>query len=249
MITPLIAANWKLNKTINETKAFIEEFIPLVKDNDDVDIILAPSFTSLYSASLVLQGSNIKLSAQNLFYEDKGAFTGEISPIMLLDVGCSHVIIGHSERRQYFHETDEIINKKIKSALKHNLTVIFCIGETLIEREEGKTFDIIKKQLIEGLKEIGLYNNIVIAYEPVWAIGTGKTATPEQAQEVHSFIRNWLLSTYGDEAFKIRIIYGGSVTPQNIESLMNCKDVDGGLVGGASLQADSFAKIVNYRRK
>ncbi len=248
MNRPLIVANWKLNKTINETNAFIEVLIPLAKDTNDIDIVIAPPFTALHSAHLALKESNIRLSAQNLFHEDKGAFTGEISPLMLVDVGCNYVIIGHSERRQYFQETNEIINKKIKAALKHALTPIFCIGESLAEREAEKTFDIIRIQLAEGLKEIKP-EGIIIAYEPIWAIGTGKTATPEQAQEVHNFIRNWLLSFYGKDASKIRIIYGGSVTPENIESLMNCIDVDGGLVGGASLKADSFAKIVNYRRR
>lgn len=248
MNKPLIAANWKLNKTLNETRAFIDEIIPLVKEISDVDIVIAPPFTSLHTAYAALKNSNIKLSAQNVFYEEKGAFTGEVSPIMLIDTGCSHVIIGHSERRQYFHETDEIINKKIKAALKHNLTVIFCIGESLMEREEGRTFDVLKRQLAEGLKEVPL-EGIVIAYEPIWAIGTGKTAAPEQAQEVHKFIRDWLLSFYGEKAYKIRIIYGGSATPENIETLMNCEDVEGSLVGGASLKADSFAKMINFRRR
>lgn len=244
----MIAANWKLNKTQDETRAFIDELLLLVKDITDVDIVIAPPFTSMHTAHLAIKDSNIKLSAQNIFYEDKGAFTGEISPIMLVDAGCSHVIIGHSERRQYFHETDEIINKKIKASLKHNLTVIFCIGESLKEREDGKTFDVLKGQLAEGLKEVPS-ESIVIAYEPIWAIGTGKTATTQQAQEVHNFIRNWLLSFYGEQSYKIRIIYGGSVTPENIESLMDCEDVDGALVGGASLKADSFAKIVGFRRR
>ncbi len=248
MNKPLIAANWKLNKTLNETKTYIDELRPLVKDITDLDIVIAPPFTSLNTAHLALKDSNIKLSAQNIFYEEKGAFTGEISPVMLIDAGCSHVIIGHSERRQYFNETDEIVNKKINAALKHNLTVIFCIGESLTEREGGMTFDILKKQLAGGLIEVKP-DNIVIAYEPIWAIGTGKTATTEQAIEVHRFIRDWLLFFYGEESYKIRIIYGGSVTPENIESLMDCKDVEGALVGGASLKADSFAKIVSFRRR
>lgn len=244
----LIVANWKLNKTLDETRRFINDFVPLIKDSSDVDVVIAPPFTSLYVACLALKYTNIMLSAQDVFYEDKGAYTGEISAGMLVDAGCSHVIIGHSERRQYFHETDEIINKKINASKRHNLTVIFCIGESLSEREAGKTFDILKTQLERGLRQISP-ENLVIAYEPVWAIGTGITATPAQAQEAHKYIREWLVSYYGDEANEIRIIYGGSVTSENIKSLMECKDVEGALVGSASLRADSFAKIVNFRRR
>ncbi|MCX8030568.1 MAG: triose-phosphate isomerase [Thermodesulfovibrionales bacterium] len=246
MNKPLIAANWKLNKTIQETESFIKEFLPSVKNNNEVEIVLAPPFTSLYIANLALKDSQVKLAAQNIFYEDKGAFTGEVSAPMLADVGCSYVIIGHSERRQYFNETDDIVNKKIRAARKHNLSVIFCIGESLNERQMGLTFKVVQRQLKEGLRDIELYN-ITIAYEPIWAIGTGKTATPEQAQEVHSFIRNWLISNFDNVGKEIRIIYGGSVTPENIKSLMNCPDVEGALVGGASLKADSFSKIVNYK--
>lgn len=247
MRRPLIAANWKMNKTLEETKSFLNEFISLVKDVKDVDIVIAPPFTSLYLASSMLQNTNIFLSSQNLFYEEKGAYTGEISPIMLKDVGCSYVIVGHSERRQYFFETDEIINKKIRAGRLHNLKVIFCIGETLEERENQKTFDVLKRQLDNGLKDISC-EDIVIAYEPVWAIGTGKTATPDQAQEAHKYIREHLFFKYGDKAKEMRILYGGSVTPENIDSLMACPDVDGALVGGASLKPDSFARIVKFKR-
>lgn len=248
MRRPFIAANWKMNKTIAETQTFLNEFVPLVKDVQDIDIVIAPPFTALYTASAILKNTNIMLSAQNVFYEDKGAYTGEVSPLMLTDAGCKYVIIGHSERRQYFNDTDEIVNKKIKAAKKHNINVIFCIGESLKEREAGETFDVLKREIEEGLKDVP-FNGIVVAYEPIWAIGTGKTATPEQAQEAHKYIRERLTSLYGDKAKEIRILYGGSVTPENIDSLMACADVDGALVGGASLKADSFAKIVKYKRE
>lgn len=248
MRRPLIAANWKMNKTIGETISFFEEFIPLVNDIDDIDILIAPPFTSLMAASEKIKNTKILLSAQNVFYEEKGAYTGEISPIMLKDVGCTYVIIGHSERRQYFSETNEMINKKIAISKRHGLKVILCIGETLDERQNNKTFDVLKDQLEKGLNGISP-EDITIAYEPVWAIGTGKTATSEQAQEAHKFIRDRLSELYGKISGDIRIIYGGSVTPDNIRSLMDCGDVDGALVGGASLKADSFSKIVKYKTK
>ncbi|MDA8339353.1 MAG: triose-phosphate isomerase [Nitrospiraceae bacterium] len=251
MRKPFIAANWKMNKTVGETQSFLNEFISLVQDVKDVDIVIAPPFTSLYTVSSIIKNTNIQLSAQDVFYEDKGAYTGEVSPVMLTDMGCKHVIIGHSERRQYFKETDEIINRKIKAARKHNLGVIFCIGESLEEREAGKTFDVLKREIEEGLKDISAANivdSIVVAYEPIWAIGTGKTATTEQAQEAHKYIRERLASLYGSKANEIRILYGGSVTSDNIDSLMACADVDGALVGGASLKADSFSRILKFRR-
>jgi triosephosphate isomerase len=246
MRKPFIAANWKMNKTVGETLSFIEEFISLVKDISDVDIVIAPPFTSLYAASSALKNIDIQISAQDIFYEDKGAYTGEISPAMLTDIGCTYVIIGHSERRQYFNETDSIVNKKIKAARKHGLGIIFCVGESLNEREAGKTFDMLKREINGGLNEVTA-DGIVVAYEPIWAIGTGKTATPEQAQEAHEYIRERLADLYGDTANAIRILYGGSVTPDNIDSLMACEDVDGALVGGSSLKADSFAKIVKFK--
>jgi triosephosphate isomerase len=242
-----MAANWKMNKTVAETGAFLNEFIPVVRDVKDIDIVIAPPFTSLYAASAILKNTDIKLSAQNVFYEEKGAFTGEVSPAMLSDIGCKYVIIGHSERRQYFKETDEIVNRKIKASLKHNLNVIFCIGESLQEREAGMTFEVLNRELSEGLGDIPV-EGWVVAYEPIWAIGTGRTATPEQVQEAHKYIREKLSSLYGKAAQGIRILYGGSVTPDNIESLMHCEDVDGTLVGGASLKVDSFAKIVKYKK-
>ncbi len=235
-----------MNKTAAETRAFLNEFIPLIEHANNVDIVIAPPFTSIYAAAGLLANSPIHLAAQNMFYEEKGAYTGEIAPSMLTDAGCSHVIIGHSERRQYFKETDEILNRKTKIARKHDLKVIFCIGESLDEREAGKTFDVLNREILEGLKDVPS-DGIIVAYEPIWAIGTGKTATTEQAQDAHHYIRERLAALYGSAAGEIRILYGGSVTPDNIDALMNCADVDGALVGGASLKADSFARIVKFK--
>ncbi len=246
MRKPYIAANWKMNKTIEETEEFINSFLPLVKDVSDVDILIAPPFTSLGAASRLLKSSNVILAAQNIFYEEKGAYTGEISPGMLKSAGCSSVIIGHSERRQYFFETDDIVNKKIKIARKSSLDVILCIGESLGEREANKTFEVLDRQLAGSLKDMPL-DGITIAYEPIWAIGTGKTATKEQANEAHTYIREWLRK-YKEGADAVRIQYGGSVTPDNIESLMSQPEVDGALVGGASLKPDSFARLVSGAR-
>jgi len=243
-----MAANWKMNKTIAETREFLRDFVPAVKSVSDVDIIIAPPFTSLAAAGEALKGTNVQLASQDMFWEEKGAFTGEVSASMLLDAGCSHVIIGHSERRQYFHEDDAVINKKIKTAKKAGLGVIFCCGESLEEREANKTFDVIGREVEKGLEGVDA-ENLVVAYEPIWAIGTGKTASPDQAQEVHAFIRNTLRKLYGSAAEDIRILYGGSVTPENVEILMACQDVNGGLVGGASLKPDSFAKLVCYKKE
>jgi triosephosphate isomerase len=247
MRKPFIAANWKMNKTVSETREFITEFVPGVKDVSDVDIVIAPPFASLVAAAEKLKNTNIILSAQDVFYEEKGAYTGEISPLMLIDIGCKYVIIGHSERRQYFNETDDIVNKKIKAAKKSGLGIIFCIGESLEEREGGQTFSILQRELEKGLEGIDP-ENMVIAYEPIWAIGTGKTATTEQAQEAHDYIRKRLDILYGNKSDNFRIIYGGSVTPENIDSLMSCKDIDGALVGGASLKSGSFSRIVKFRK-
>lgn len=246
MLKPLIAANWKMNKSIVETGEFITSFIPLVKDVTDVDILIAPPFTSLNAAAQLLNKTRIKLAGQNVYYEEKGAFTGEISPAMLLDAGCTSVIIGHSERRQYFSETNEIVNKKIKIARKNGLDVILCIGESLEEREKNKTFEVLDKQLTGSLKDLPL-DGITIAYEPIWAIGTGKTASPEQANEVHTYIREWL-KKYNPDSERVRVLYGGSVTPENTKLLMAQPAVNGALVGGASLKPDSFAKIVTESR-
>jgi triosephosphate isomerase len=247
MRKPFIAANWKMNKTVSETQEFLSVFVPAVKNVKDVDIVIAPPFTSLAAAAEKLNNTNIILAAQDMFYEDKGAYTGEVSPIMLTDIGCRYVIIGHSERRQYFKETDEIVNSKIKAAKKVGLGVILCIGESLEEREAQKTFNVLEREISKGLHETDI-EKIVIAYEPIWAIGTGKTATPEQAQEAHAYIRERLRLKYSNRADDVCIIYGGSVTPENIDSLMACKDIDGALVGGASLKVESFVRIVKYNK-
>jgi triosephosphate isomerase len=249
MRRPVIAGNWKLYKTNAEAVDLIAKLIPEVKMNRDVDIVVAPVFTALTSVSKAIAGSNIKLSAQDCFWEEEGAFTGEVSPKLLVDAGCSHVIIGHSERRQFFGESDKSVNKKIKAALTAGLTVLFCIGETLAEREAEKTFKVLKKQVTGGLTGITMdqLKHIIIAYEPVWAIGTGKTASDDQAQEAHAFIRTLVVGLYDQAAGnKIRILYGGSVKPENIKGLMTQPDIDGALVGGASLKAESFSAIVNF---
>jgi triosephosphate isomerase len=247
MRKPFIAANWKMNKTLSETQEFLSTFIPVVKDVKDVDIVIAPPFTSLAAASEKLSNTNVILAAQDMFYEEKGAYTGEVSPHMLTDIGCRYVIIGHSERRQYFNDTDEIVNRKIKAAKKADLGIILCIGESLAEREAKKTFNVLEREINKGLHETDI-EKIVVAYEPIWAIGTGKTATPEQAQDAHAYIRERLRVKYGNRADDVCIIYGGSVTPENIDSLMACRDLDGALVGGASLKVESFTRIVKFKR-
>ncbi len=247
---PIIAGNWKMNKTSVEARDLAGKLKPLVSGVQDREIVLGPPFTALAAVADTIKGTNIALSAQNMHWEDKGAFTGEISAEMLLDLGCKYVIIGHSERRQYFGETDDTVNKKVKQALKKGLSPILCVGETLAEREAGKLNEIISRQVTGGLKDIGTddMKRIVVAYEPVWAIGTGKTATPEQANEVHALIRGKVKSLYGAEiAEGLRIQYGGSVTPENVSSLMAMPDIDGALVGGASLKPESFAALVNFK--
>jgi triosephosphate isomerase len=239
MRRPLIVANWKMHSTLSEAGERIESFLPQVRDVTGVEIVVAGPFTALAFVSEKLKDSNVLLAAQNVFFEEKGAYTGEIAPPMLTDLGCTYVILGHSERRQYFGETDESVNRRIKAALSAGLKVIFCIGETLELREAT--------QLAGGLDGVELGDNIVIAYEPVWAIGTGRTATPEQAQETHEFIRSRLRATYGEKADETRILYGGSVKPDNIDQLMACADVDGALVGGASLSPESFARLVKFK--
>lgn len=247
---PIIAGNWKMNKTVGEAVAFIRKLKDLVSGVNDVEIVVAPPFTAISALRSEIEGSSIKLSAQNLHWEEKGAYTGEISPVMLKDLDCKYVIIGHSERRQYFGETDEIINRKLKAAIKNGINPIFCIGETLLEREKGETFNVINRQLELGLKDIkkGEIKEIVIAYEPVWAIGTGRTATPSQAEEAHRFIRERLEVLFSREISEaVRIQYGGSVTPENIKALMEQANIDGALVGGASLLAESFSRIVRFK--
>jgi len=247
MRKPIIAGNWKLNNTLKESI----ELVTSLKDNlsgiSDIDIVVCPVFTSLSAVKEVIADSNIKLGAQDVFWQDSGAFTGEVSAVMLADVGVEYVIIGHSERRQYFGETNETVNRKIKAVLNHGLTPIVCLGEVLEEREEDKTFDVIKTQLNESFAGMSAeeMKKIVIAYEPVWAIGTGKTATPEQAEEVHKYIRELIANCYDQEtASVVRIQYGGSVKPENISELIAQPDIDGALVGGASLKAESFIEIV-----
>jgi len=247
---PIIAGNWKMNKTTAEARDLAAKLIPLVSAMKDRDIVLAPTFTSLQSVGDTIKGTNMALAAQNLFWEDKGAFTGEISAEMLLDLGCKYVIIGHSERRQYFGETDETVNKKVRQALNKGLLPIVCVGELLSEREAGKANEVIDRQVVGALKGVTAaeMQKIVIAYEPVWAIGTGKTATPDQANEIHLFIRQKVKSMYSsDVAGALRIQYGGSVTPENASTLMAMPDIDGALVGGASLKPESFAALVNFK--
>ena len=238
-----------MNCTIPESIELVKRLKIMVSESKGREIVVAPSFTALSSVSRALTGTSMTLAAQNLYWEDKGAFTGEVSAEMLLDVGCDYVIVGHSERRQLFAESDEWVNRKIGAALSAGLIPIFCVGETLAEREMGETFSVIERQLTIGLKDVSITDpdDLVIAYEPVWAIGTGKTATPGQAQEVHSYIREVLKKIFDEAAYDIRILYGGSVKPDNIDELMTEPDIDGALVGGASLKADSFARIVNFK--
>jgi triosephosphate isomerase len=246
----LIAGNWKMNNSCAESVELVSQLKDILSARKEIDIAVAPPFTALGAVAAVLKGSPIGLSAQNVFWEESGAFTGEISTAMLKDVGCRYVIIGHSERRQYFSETDETVNKRLKAALKASLIPIVCIGETLAEREAEKTLPVIEQQLKGGLKGLSLeeMETVIIAYEPVWAIGTGKTATPDQAQEVHRFIRDLIAGIFSKEiADDTRILYGGSVKPDNVDQLMVQLDIDGALVGGASLKADAFARIVNYQ--
>ena len=247
MRTPVIAGNWKMYKTDKEAYELASSLRDSLKDVDSIKVVLCPPYTALSSVKEGILGSNILLGAQNMHWEDEGAFTGEISPQMLLSLGCSFVILGHSERRMYFDETNEIINKKLKKALGAGLTPIVCVGEKLEEREAGKTEEIVEdhiKGAFEGLSQEQA-KEVVIAYEPVWAIGTGKTATPKQANDVHRFIREKLKDLYSREVSEKKIIlYGGSVKPENSNDLLCQDDIDGALVGGSSLKPDSFEKIV-----
>ncbi|KQC10946.1 MAG: triosephosphate isomerase [Smithella sp. SDB] len=241
----IVAGNWKMHNNVAESIALakaIREGLTAIKNGE---VVIAPTFTALFSVGEIIKGSRISLAAQDMHYEDKGAFTGEISPAMLKDVGCIYVIIGHSERRKYFHEQDNDVNLKVKKALMIGLKPIVCVGETDEERVKGVTQSVVGRQLKEGLSGVEKIDNVVIAYEPVWAIGTGKVATPEQAQEVHFFIRGILKNLYGGStADDIRVLYGGSVTKDNIGDLIAMKDIDGALVGGASLKVDSFLGII-----
>lgn len=244
----LIAGNWKMYKTPQESIDFVEGLKNNVKNYEDRDILVCPPFTSLYPVSKIIKNSIIKLGAQNVYFEDEGAFTGEVSPRMLKEIGTEYVICGHSERRNIFMETDEVVNKKVKKTITSGMKAILCVGEKLKEREDGKTFDIVKTQIEKGTEGLDTTEHLVIAYEPVWAIGTGKNATPQQAEEVHSFIRELIGKLFGSSsAEEILIIYGGSVKPENIDSLMAQQDIDGVLVGGASLQLNSFLRIIDYK--
>ncbi len=248
---PMIAGNWKMNLTLAEAAQLIKALADGIKGLSGVEVLVAPPFTTLLRVKEAIGKAPILLAGQNMHWEAHGAFTGEVSAAMLADAGCSHVILGHSERRTLFGETDEVIDRKSAAAVKQGLIPVVCIGETLEEREKGLTFQIIERQLGLSLKSFRegktLPLTTILAYEPVWAIGTGRTATPEQAQEVHQFIRQWLKAQFGDRtAQAIRILYGGSVKPDNVRDLMSKPDIDGALVGGASLKPDSFLPIVRF---
>jgi triosephosphate isomerase (TIM) len=243
-----IAGNWKMNKTSADGVTLVRDIVTAIGKQADIDVVVCPPFTALESVAKALEGSNVKLGAQNMHHEASGAFTGEISPAMLRAIFATYVILGHSERRTYFHESDEFINKKVLAALKNQLRPILCVGETLAEREAGSTLKVVQTQTERGLEGVSKEQaaTLVVAYEPVWAIGTGKVATTEQAQEVHAFIRGLLVKLFGDAvAQKVRILYGGSMKPANAPELLAQKDIDGGLIGGAALEARSFVDLVN----
>ena len=250
---PLIAGNWKMNLDLEGAIALVRAVADSIIDLDEVDVLVAPPFTALTTVKQAIGHSRILLGAQNMHWEINGAFTGEISGRMLQETGCTHVILGHSERRMLFKETSEQIDLKVKAAVALGLLPILCIGETLDQREAGQTFEVIEDQLDLSLKNFradqSMPPSMVLAYEPVWAIGTGQTATPEQAQEVHLFIRDWIKRNFDSKtASQVRILYGGSVKPDNIRDLMSETDIDGALVGGASLKADSFVKLIRFQR-
>jgi triosephosphate isomerase (TIM) len=251
MRKPVIAGNWKMYKLLSEAVETAQALKTLVVNANHCEVVIAPVFTALKMVADRIEGSNVRIAAQDCAVQNEfGAHTGEIAPVMLKDVGCSHVIIGHSERRQFYSETDQSVNKKAKVTLAAALSAIVCVGEMLAEREAGNAESVVKGQLVNSLEGLTVSDmeRIIIAYEPVWAIGTGKTATPEQAQEMHGHIRRTIAETHGnDVANAMRILYGGSVKPDNIKELMSQDDVDGALVGGASLDAESFARIVNYK--
>ena len=245
----LIAANWKMYKNPAQTEEFFRAFLPLVFEHNRDEIVVCPPYVDLQAALESAKGSQIAVGAQDVYWKDEGAFTGEISSAMLVAVGCSHVLVGHSERRQYFGETDDTVNLKLKSALEHGLTPIVCVGEVLEEREAGLTEDVLRRQCLRAFNALSAKKaaKLVIAYEPVWAIGTGKTATPQMAADAHLLIRGEAAKAFGEEfAAQLRILYGGSVKPENASALMSEEEIDGALVGGASLDAKSFAAIVKY---
>lgn len=246
MRTPIIAGNWKMNNTIKEGLELVEEIKSRELDGNVEKVVCVP-FTLLKDVKEKLNGTDIKLGSQNMHWEDSGAYTGEVSPLMLNEIGVDYVIIGHSERRQYFCETDETVNKKIRSAIKHDIKPILCVGESLEEREKGKAKDIVKSQIEKALKDIENIETIVVAYEPIWAIGTGKTASSDEANDMIHFIRKTIWSLYGEISNDTRIQYGGSVKPDNIVELMGKSDIDGALVGGASLKAEDFTDLINFK--
>ena len=244
MRVPMIAGNWKMNTTVSEAVKLVGEMRPLLDPINNVEKVVCPPFVSLTAVREILNGSSIKLGAQNMYFEEKGAYTGEVSPLMLAGL-CEYVILGHSERRQYFGETNEIINKKIRAALKAGLKPILCVGESLAQYEAGKTEAVVTDHVTGSLKDIPASVNLVIAYEPVWAIGTGKAATSEQANKIIGIVRKVVAKLYSDSfAQNLRILYGGSVTADNVTELMKQPEIDGGLVGGASLKVDVFSSIV-----
>lgn len=248
---PMIAGNWKMYQNVHDTKEFFDKFLPKA-DNISSEVVICTPFTSLQAAVEKIEGTNIKLGAQNMHWEENGAFTGEISPLMLKEIPCDYVIIGHSERRQYFAESDETVNKKVKTALKYDILPIVCVGESLAQREEGSTMPWVLSQVEKALSGLTLeeVKRMVFAYEPIWAIGTGKTASATDAQEVIAAMRKKVQELYGDEgAQAIRILYGGSVKPESIKELMEQTDIDGALVGGASLKPDSFYTICTFNLK
>jgi triosephosphate isomerase (TIM) len=245
----LIAGNWKMFRTLSEAVALAEDVRSAADGHRDRDVMVAPPFTALAAVARALKGSRVEVAAQNMHWEAEGAFTGEVSPRMLRDAGCSAVILGHSERRHLFGETDEAVARKAAAAFSHGLTPIVCVGETLAERESGRTMEIVERQLERGLRPLSPDQAAaaVVAYEPVWAIGTGRNATPDQAQEVHAFVRKRVAASHSEPvAAALRILYGGSVKPDNVDALMSQPDVDGALVGGASLTAESFGRIVAF---
>ena len=249
MRRPVMAGNWKMFKTQEEARAFFTAFAPLVAGATHCDIVICPPFTALAAAKAASRGTAVYIGAQDVYWEKQGAFTGEVSPQMLVEAGCTHVIIGHSERRQFFAETDETVSRKVKAALEADLTPIVCVGELLAEREAGRTEAVLEQQFAGGLGGLtgSQFSRIIIAYEPVWAIGTGRTATPEMAAEAHRFLRSQGAKRFSsDHAAALRILYGGSVKPDNVKGLMAQVEIDGALVGGASLDAQSFASIVNF---
>jgi triosephosphate isomerase len=252
MRRPLIAGNWKMHMRLGEASELTRRVVDGCRGFDDVDVVLMPPFTALTTVANTIAGSSIRLGAQDLHWEEKGAYTGEISPVMLRDVGCTYALVAHSERRQLFGETDRSANRKVLAALAHDLIPVLCVGESDAERDRGVTFVVVDRQVKEGLKDVAesQLDRLVVAYEPIWAIGTGRTATPAQAEEVHQSIRGQLAKLFGSQAAaKVRILYGGSVKADNVDDLMAEADIDGALVGGASLDASSFTRICGFQRR